>query len=80
MTTAEHQLIVEMFKNQRLIFDILIELLKSRGVVQSGDLAAFDALVSQSEAHRDELERQVGEEYQRSATILGVQTGLPYEG
>jgi hypothetical protein len=77
MTPAEHRLLVEMFKQQRMVFVTLVETLKSQGIVQDGDLLAYDALVNENESHRDELEAQVEAEYQGFAKVLGVQTGLP---
>lgn len=73
MTTSEHQLIVEMFKNQTLLYAGLVELLKSRDVVGPGDLHAFDELVSAS--LREFLEQNVEEEYRRNAATLGVKIG-----
>src|SRR5277367_2937428 len=55
MTPEEHQLILEMLKQQRLLYAGLVELLKSRGIVSRGDLEAFDDLVSTSS--REFLER-----------------------
>jgi hypothetical protein len=74
MTPEEHQLIVEMFKQQTLYYAGLVEAMKSRGVLGNGDLEAFDALVSSSS--RELLEEHVEEDYRRIATILGVQTGM----
>jgi hypothetical protein len=75
MTPEEHQLIVEMFKQQALYYAGLIQILKSRGILCKGDLEAFDALVSSSS--RELLEQNVEAEYLSSAAILGVITGLP---
>ena len=76
MTQAEHRLVVEMFKNQALLYAGLIEILKSRDIVGQGDLDAFDELVSAS--LRQSLERNVEAEYQANAKVLGVITGLPH--
>ena len=53
--------IVEMFKNQTLLYAGLVELLKSRDVVGPGDLHAFDELVSAS--LREFLEQNVEERF-----------------
>ncbi len=74
MTPAEHQLIVGMFKQQAMYYAGLVELLHSRGIVESGDLKAFDALVSGTK--RELLERNVVEDYLESGRMLGV-TDLP---
>jgi hypothetical protein len=76
MTPDEHQLVIEMFKNQTLVFAALVETLKSQGIVQTGDLAAYDEFVAGNEARRAALEQHVEEEYRRFAKVLGV-TGLP---
>jgi hypothetical protein len=77
MSPQEHQLIIEMFKQQTLLYAGLLEALKSRGILGKGDLEAFDALVCSSS--RELLERHVEAEYQSNATILGVTTGLHHE-
>ncbi len=74
MTPSEHRLVIEMFKQQTLLYAGLVELLKSRGLLDKGDLEALDALVSASS--REFLERRIEEEYQSTARILGV-TDLP---
>jgi hypothetical protein len=74
MTPEEHQLMIEMFKQQTLFYAGLVELLKSRGVIGPGDLQAFDALVSDTK--RELLEQDVVERYRSTGTILGV-SGLP---
>lgn len=76
MTTSEHRLIVEMLKNQILLYAGLVEILKSRGIVEKGDLDAFDELVSAS--HREFLEQNVEADYLRNAATLGVITGLAH--
>ncbi len=74
MTDREHQLMMEMFKQQAIYYAGLVELLKSRGLLDSGDLPAFDALVSASSrsAVAEESERY----YRDIAEVLGV-IGVP---
>ncbi len=75
MTPKEHQLVIQMFKQQMLMYAAIVELLKSRGVVEnSADLNAFDALVSASS--REFLEENTEASYRDIAAILGV-TDLP---
>ena len=71
MTTPEHQLIIEMFKQQTLVYAGLVELLKSRGILEPGDLDAFDSLVSASS--RQALEQRLVEHYRATAKILGLE-------
>jgi len=74
MTEREHLLIIEMFKQQTLYYAGLVELLRSRGVLESSDLPAFDALVSASS--RAAVVRELEDYYRGVATTLGV-TGVP---
>jgi hypothetical protein len=74
MTAEEHQLSIEMFKQQTLFYAGLVEILKSRDILEPGDLQAADALVI---ANRDALERHAEEDYRRIAGTLRLQTGLP---
>jgi hypothetical protein len=74
MTQQEHQLVIEMFKQQAMYYAGLVELLASRGIIDPGDLEAFDDVVSHTK--RELLERNVLEDYLESGRRLGV-TGLP---
>jgi hypothetical protein len=74
MTPEEHRLVIEMFKQQTLFYAALVEVLKSRGVIEAGDLDRFDAWISGTK--RELLEQNVQEDYLTSGRILGV-TGLP---
>jgi hypothetical protein len=77
MTPDEHQLIIEMFKQQAVLYTGLLQVLKSRDILDRSDLQAFDALVSASS--REALDQYVEAEYLSNAKILGVTTGLPRE-
>ena len=76
MTTEEHRLIVEMFKQQMRVISTLIAVLQSRGILEKGDLDAYDALQSADEPQVNALEGEVEAIYQRFAKVLGVTTGL----
>ena len=65
---------MEMFKQQTLYYAGLVELLKSRGILDRTDLEAFDQLVSDTK--RELLERIVEEDYLKCGRVLGV-TDLP---
>lgn len=54
----------------------LIEVLKSQGLVKEGDLAAYDALISNSVSAQIVLERAVEGQYLELADNLDVVTGL----
>ena len=70
MSPEEHQLVLEMFKQQRVLYAGLVEALKSRDVLSRGDLQAFDALVSASS--RELVEQNTKEDYLATAKTLGV--------
>jgi hypothetical protein len=74
MTPDEHRLMIEMFKQQDLQYAGLAELLRSRGVLERGDLERFDALVLNTK--RELLEQTVAESYLECGRVLGV-TDLP---
>jgi len=46
MNRKEHQLIIETFKRQTMLYLGLVELLRSRDLLDKGDLLAFDAAIS----------------------------------
>ena len=77
MTPEEHQLIIEMFKQQARLWAGLVEALKSQGVLDKGDLQAFGELVSASSQER--LERELLAHYLGLSKVLGVTTGLSLE-
>ena len=74
MTSEEHQLIIGMFKQQAMYYAGLLELLRSRGMIEAGDLERFDEWTAHTK--REPLERIVVEDYLESGRRLGV-TGLP---
>lgn len=76
MTAREHTLVIEMFKQQMILYADLIECLKSREIVGPGDLEAVDQLLCDDEKRRCAIENHVEADYRRFAEILGV-TGLP---
>lgn len=77
MTPTEHRLVLEMFKQQTRVISTLTAVLESRGILEKGDLEAYDALQSADELQVDELEGEVATMYERFAEALGVKTGLP---
>ena len=74
MTPEEHQLIIEMFKRQVMLYLGLVELLRSRGLLDKGDLRAFDSIVSP--LWRETAEANIEADYLAAAAMLGV-TDLP---
>jgi DNA-binding GntR family transcriptional regulator len=72
MTTAEHQVIIEMFKQQRMFYVGIVKLLQSREIASESDLQAFDALVV---SEREVVEQQVTEDYLAIGKAFGVTIG-----
>jgi len=77
MKSDEHILMVHMFARQMMLFQSLLEILKSRGVLQRGDIEAFEALVREEEQEHLEIFHAVVNQYQAFARELGIQEGLP---
>jgi hypothetical protein len=71
MTPEEHQLIIEMLKEQRVVYAALVEVLKSRDIMQDKDLEAANSLLDQS-GKTVILEKQIEDSYSKFAKILGV--------
>lgn len=74
MDPAEHQLMIEMLKQQAVAFAALVEILRNRGIVHDGDLDAYTELLSLS-GKQTLVEDRVGEAYREFATFFGVELG-----
>jgi hypothetical protein len=73
MTQKEHTLMIYMFAQQSMVIKSLVEILKSRNVLDDGDLDAFDALVLRHETlNENGVIDHVAKEYQGFAKTLGV--------
>lgn len=78
MTPNEHRLIAFMFAQQTIRFKALLELLKSRGIVEADDFLAFEHLAH--EQMGDQMMEVVIRQYTEYATTLGLQDQLPHPG
>lgn len=78
MTPNEYEVMIEIHYQQMMVIKSLVETLKAQGLVNDQDLAAYDALLSQSESFRVGLRAQVASQIQEAAKAHGVTTGLPY--
>lgn len=77
MTPKEHSLMIFMFARQTMLIKSLVEMMKSRGVLEDDDWVAFDAFVRNQEvAQQSKVSDAVAKQYQEFAQALGVQTGL----
>jgi hypothetical protein len=73
MTREEHQLMIEMFHQQDMLMAALVEALKSKEVLDQGDIAAYDALIAgRGDEVRTRLRSRVEESYQEAALFHGV--------
>jgi hypothetical protein len=72
MTSREHILLITMFSKQLQLIKTLAEILRSRGVLDADDLAAFGALVrSDTDATLQMLE-ETKDLYLKAAKGFGV--------
>ncbi len=69
MTTQEHQVMIEMFQQQAMLYAGLVEILKSRDVIHRTDLVTFDTLVC---TNRELVEPNIRDRYLESCRVLGV--------
>lgn len=75
MTPQEHQLMVFMLIQQNLRFRALLEILKSRSVLDESDFDAFEHLTV--EMHGTQTEFATIDQYTEFAKLLGLQHELP---
>jgi hypothetical protein len=76
MTREEHLLILTMLARQQMQIKLILDVLRSREIVSSDDLKAFDFAVRQDADAKLVLLRQVKEVYLSVAAEVGVDTGI----
>jgi hypothetical protein len=76
MTQQEHLFIFTLYARQSAKFNILFEVLKTRGVVEADDLQAFLAHEVEEAHEHYEWVYDAWKSYQFVAAGLGVTTGL----
>ena len=76
MTQQEHELMILMFTRTAQMFRILTEVLTSRGVLTSDDAKAFAHAIHYDDEKTLHLVIQTWGDYQKSAILSGVTTGL----
>jgi hypothetical protein len=77
MTPQEHLFMFTLYAKQSIKYNVLVEILKTRGVVDDDDLQAFFAHEIEQAKHYPEWTQQAWETYRLTAQGLGVLTGLP---
>lgn len=75
MTIEEHEMMIAVLVQQLQLTKSILELLKSRDLLDSGDLAAFLSLTQTQEAG-ESLVDAAHQLYHRAAKHAGVVTGL----
>jgi hypothetical protein len=76
MTKAEHALMISMFVKHQMFIKMLIEVLKSNGIVSGDDLPAFEFRVNADAPGKAELFESMTTLYVQVATKLGIDTGI----
>ena len=72
MTDKEHALIIMMFTRQTQYIQMLLEMLKSNGIIQGDDIPAFDSVVINDPDSVAALHRVTGQ-YQKFAKELHLE-------
>jgi hypothetical protein len=76
MSPEEHLLIVAFFMKQNQSIKILLDILRSRGIITGDDAKAFEFSQMQDVGSNAALFDQVKQSYQTIARPLGIRTGL----
>ena len=72
MTVQEHQLMIAMFGRQLQLIKALREALKSHGILERGDFAAFISATTTFAGTADGLIDETEKVYRETATQLGI--------
>ncbi|MFI5096691.1 MAG: hypothetical protein ACHQT6_01840 [Candidatus Acidiferrales bacterium] len=76
MTQQEHALMISMFVKQHMYIKMLIEVLKSRGIVSGDDLPAFEFSVNVDTRANAALFVDMTKLYLQAAKVFGIETGI----
>ncbi len=72
MTDKEHELMIMMFTRQALYIQMLIDLLKNKGIAQGDDIPAFDSVTINDPANVSVF-LQMNEQYQKFAQSMSLE-------
>jgi hypothetical protein len=72
MTPQEHELMATMFAKQLRYIELLVQILRSRGIVEGDDLAAFLSLVRADQGNKTAALRAAKAEYRKAAKEIGL--------
>jgi hypothetical protein len=78
MSPNEHKLMVYMFVRETMLLKAFVEILRSRNILQDGDVEAFEELVRSQEFSNREIFASVAEQYRAFARELGLEQNLPH--
>jgi hypothetical protein len=76
VTKQEHTLMISMFVKQQMFIKMLIEVLRSRGLVSGDDLQAFEFSVNADMPATEQLFSDMTALYTKVATAMGIDTSL----
>jgi hypothetical protein len=76
MTRAEHGLMISMFVKHQMFIMMVLEVLRSRGIVSGDDLPAFEFRVNVDAPARAELFEEMSKLYVQVAKRFGIETGI----
>jgi len=76
LTRKEHALILFMLTKLRQQDKLILQLLKSREIVDQGDAEAFEAVLTSDDQANEELYQETLAIYKMTAKTLGIRTGL----
>lgn len=76
MTTDEHKLLITMFMRQYQQLQVVIDIFKSRGLLQDDDPMAFASAVHADAERTVFLFQQTTQIYLDTAKALGIETGI----
>ena len=76
MTDKEHLLVVSLLTRQAQFTKVLINILKSKGIMEGDDAAAYQQVTAQDQQSNAAIFYDTAMEYLKVAKGLGIQTGL----
>jgi hypothetical protein len=76
MTPEEHKLMLTLFTKYFQQIKVIIEILKSRGLLEGDDPMAFATAVHSDSESNERVFQQAAALYLQAAKRLGVETGL----
>ena len=76
MTPKEHLFMLSMYAMESAKYNLLVEILKTRGILNDDDLQAFRAHVAEETQEHRKWFREAWKTYQATAANLDITTGL----